>query len=188
LSNAVNNHVEAVEWLLQNGADVENIAEAIEPGIEMTTLSIAAAKNHAAIVELLLRHGANVNASHKGSRALHAAAGQGAVEAMSLLLLHHAAVEPVDDNGDTPLSQASSTQAVRVLLDHGASLYRRGWRGNTVLHHAIQCANLPFVEFLIQRGADIHARNDAGETPLQLAERGGHLVIAQKLREAGARE
>ncbi len=41
---------------------------------------------------------------------------------------------------------------------------------------------------LLDRGANINAKNDDGETALMIAADEGHTVIAQLLRDAGATE
>ena len=42
------------------------------------------------------------------------------------------------------------------------------------------------VEFLVRKGADIHAQNNRGETPLHLASRQGHLSVVEFLVRSGA--
>ena len=43
--------------------------------------------------------------------------------------------------------------------------------GKTLLHQAVSCVNLDDVKFLVENGADINARDSAGETPLGAAVR-----------------
>jgi hypothetical protein len=58
------------------------------------------------------------------------------------------------------------------LLDQGASLSIGNARGNTALHVAAVNTRYPSViQLLLERGADLNARNNAGETPLQYAMR-----------------
>lgn len=54
--------------------------------------------------------------------------------------------------------------------------------GNLV-HYAVTCRHLPFVEALVQRGVSIDVRNIAGLTPLDNAIRLCHLPIVRFLLE-----
>ncbi|CAH0026973.1 unnamed protein product [Clonostachys rhizophaga] len=58
------------------------------------------------------------------------------------------------------------------LLDQGASLSIGNARGNTALHvAAVNTRYASVIQLLLERGADLDARNNAGETPLQYAMR-----------------
>ena len=55
--------------------------------------------------------------------------------------------------------------------------------GNTALHLASTCGNARAVTYLLGDGrSDLEAHNDAGQTPLECAEQGGHTVVAAQLR------
>ncbi|HLK59267.1 MAG TPA: ankyrin repeat domain-containing protein [Chthonomonadaceae bacterium] len=81
------------------------------------------------------------------------------------LLEHGANVDFQDRDGITPLMAATGNlcpKNVRVLLEHGANPNRKDGSGGTALRYAdAECAKL-----LIQNGADIHAIDDNGQTPL----------------------
>lgn len=75
-------------------------------------------------VRLLLMLGAPVNHSTGSGTALHAAAAQGDVKLMKLLLAHGAAVDKEAKFGETPLYEARSNshpEAEKLLLLHGAN-------------------------------------------------------------------
>ncbi len=56
----------------------------------------------------------------------------------------------------------------------------------TLLHKAVDNANLELVRLLLAHGANINARNHLGKTPLSEAITFGHNAIANALIEAGA--
>jgi ankyrin repeat protein len=58
--------------------------------------------------------------------------------------------------------------------------------GNTLLHFAASNDNIPMVQLLIDRGADVNARANDGSTPLFRASFMGHLDIIQLLLDRGA--
>ncbi len=71
--------------------------------------------------------------------------------------------------GITPLMWAAlngQKEAAAILLEKGASPNGRSRDGNTALHAAAFLGRTGLVELLIQKGADIHAVNSAGEQPL----------------------
>lgn len=116
--------------------------------------------------------------------------------------------------GDTPLCYAAKCgqgHLLRLLLAHGADAACRGKGGNTALHAAAlaepetgmphegtpeecerMCRKLlagyaENIRALVAAGADVNAVNDAGETPLDLAEKRGDAELIQALRELGAK-
>lgn len=58
--------------------------------------------------------------------------------------------------------------------------------GDTPLHCAVSCGNIPAVRLLLQAGAQVHARNAHGSAALHTAAELGHTAIAQALLQAGA--
>jgi ankyrin repeat protein len=54
------------------------------------------------------------------------------------------------------------------------------------MHFSTFHGYLEIVKLLLERGADIHAMNDEGETPYQLSLQRGNREIADLLREHGA--
>ena len=61
-----------------------------------------------------------------------------------------------------------STQAARFLLGVGLAAGDADARGNTPLHAAVQLGHAEMIELLFSFGASADARNDAGETPLDM--------------------
>lgn len=114
--------------------------------------------------------------------------------------------------GDTPLCYAAKwgfSDLMRLLLAHGADATVRCRKGNTALHAAALAepeTGMPYegdpeecerrhrellagyaenIRALVAAGADVNAVNDAGETPLDLAEKRGDAELIQVLRELG---
>jgi uncharacterized protein len=58
--------------------------------------------------------------------------------------------------------------------------------GTTALHQAVRNNDLPSVEALIKRGADVKAATRYGITPMNLAAMNGNAAILRKLLDAGA--
>lgn len=70
--------------------------------------------------------------------------------------------------------------------DEVALLNKVDYAGNTAVHLAALGPSPDVLRALLTRGASVHARNWADNTPLFLAERAGNVECARLLREAGA--
>jgi hypothetical protein len=82
--------------------------------------------------------------------------------------------EPSDDIGVTPLHEAAEggwAPIVKRLLNAGASVETKCMGGTTGLHFACTSSNVPeaVVQLLLDRGADIRARDTLKRTPMLLA-------------------
>jgi lysophospholipase len=91
--------------------------------------------------------------------------------------------------------QAGDLRAVAETLDGDAAnsgsnsvglLQRADYAGNTALHLAAIGSNAAVMRELLIRGASVHVRNRANNTPLWLAEEMGNQGCVDLLREAGA--
>lgn len=95
-----------------------------------------------------------------------------------------------DAAGNTPLHAAvwpADLEAVRCLLDHGASVRARNGRGVPVLHEAVRRKRSEMAQLLAGAGApvDDHADDD-GSTALHWAAKGGDAELARLLLRRGA--
>ncbi|KAF9877227.1 hypothetical protein CkaCkLH20_05493 [Colletotrichum karsti] len=94
--------------------------------------------------------------------------------------------------GKSPLFWAvacRNQRLINLLLDHGADPEVKTNRGSgqlTALHKAVEVDNFSAAELLIQRGARLDSRNEANETPLEMAENRRMSDIAQMLRKREA--
>lgn len=98
---------------------------------------------------------------------------------------------PAASNGFTPLMQAASNDAPRIvqsLVRAGADVNGRGTDGRNALHIAADNMHrLEVLETLINLGADLELRDSKGRTPLMIAVENGYTRAAEKLLNAGAK-
>jgi len=127
-------------------------------GEEWTALMCAAARARPDYVEILVENGADVNKVNNdipNETALRAAVVYG-------------------DRGRFAHTREESfisdvRAVVEFLLDRGANVNARGWRGQTVLHRAVVWGVMEVVQLLVDRGADLQVRDRMGETPHDIA-------------------
>jgi len=74
---------------------------------------------------------------------------------------------------------------LQLLLDHGRRVIEGDDHQSTALHYACRNGKAQSAQFLIQNGADIHAKTDAGITPLMCAATNNHAPIVNDLLDAG---
>ena len=187
LLSAVKGHKDIVQLLLSNKADVNAKANNGE-----TPLIFAADRGHRDIAELLLANGAEVNAKNgDGTTPLHIAAFKGHKDVVELLLANKAEVNAKDNDGATPLhlaAQQGRKEVAELLLANKADVNAKANNGMTPLHAAvIGTDNSQFgliyedehpeqfwgekdmTQLLLANGAEVNAKNNAGETPLVFA-------------------
>jgi len=158
-----------------------------------TPFYLAAKHADIELMRLLVAHGADPRRpTDQGVTPLMAAAGLGfwdgespgplngtpeetRLEAVKLTLDLGNDLHAVADFGDTVLAG----DGVELLLRHPYNLLDldpqrdRGdmrWGGSTALHGAAMMGSNTIVQFLIEQGADVNARNAVGWTPLMIAE------------------
>ena len=97
-----------------------------------------------------------------------------------LLLDHGADTEIEDDEGNTPLLAAYSTDEswadydiIKLLLDGGANVNATGILNNTLLHLVMtdECIEdkAPFIDLILSKEPDLQIKNESGQTVLELA-------------------
>ena len=94
-------------------------------------------------------------------------------------------VDPVHRASLRPADEERARQAVRLLVDHGASVTVANQRGFTALHGAAIHDYPSLVRFLVERGARLDVKNDNGQTPLDVA---ADPEMAELLRKLSADE
>jgi len=167
-----------------------------------TPLFWAACMGQAEVVKLLIAQGADVNLKVHGQRtALHRAAQLEDGGIVRLLIAQGADVNAKDNEGRTPLLLAlhsanwlrpegkGGKEVLPFLLAHGAQVnIKDNVRGMTPLMVAASQGHADMAIRLINNGADVNAKNKAGQTALDLAREGNHYEIVELLRKHGAKE
>lgn len=177
-------HAEVATVLMEKGA---NIDAAEKHG--RTALHSAAKQGLAKVATSLLAAGANFEAADvKGVTALHFAADSGDAEIVMALLALGANIGGVDKDGLTALHRAAgegNAEVATVLLANGANIEGVDKEGLTALHWAASEGHGEVVTALLAKGANIEARSRKG-TPLQVARRSRHTLVAEILAVHGA--
>ena len=116
------NHIDVVELLIDNGADINAVSK---NNFMATPLQSALAMGWTDAAKLLIERNANVNCrGDQGGSPLHEAAGNGQIELAKLLLDHGATLNAKDDHGKTPLTIAleyKQTEMAKFLRDRKAT-------------------------------------------------------------------
>jgi len=176
---------------------------------ESTPLMYAAAYGSIDAMKLLLGAGAAVNSKNAfGATALMWCANDFAK--VGLLVEKGADVNARSKQGRTPLviaaAHSGNFEVVKFLVEHGANLSNRKSAAeehaaaapeasglpasrktaSSVLAEAADANDTETLRYLIEKGADVDARNEIGDTPLLLAASYGNVEIVKLLLTKGA--
>ena len=191
---ASGNQTDAIRLLLEMGANLE---AKMDRGI--SPLYSAARAGSADATELLISHGADVMSAGVAWQAwtpLHGTTrlrGE-RVKVAEMLLDAGADVDSSSPwGGFTPLYSTvieADIEKAQLLIDRGADVNHKIsiWQKESLLHTASRRSEIPvdgaiaMIELMAAAGADLHAIDDAGKTPLQVA---AHSACAEKLRQLG---
>lgn len=156
-------YVDVACALLGSGARVTALAEDAR-GCDATPLHVAIDNNHLFVARAVVEAGADVDAAR-------VCGGRTGVTA-----LHLAAVR-------------RNADAVKLLLDSGASPGAQDGDGCTALHIAARGGQLAIVQLLVKHGAPLDSgmasKQSVNQTPLHLAVRFRHHEVARQLIRAG---
>ncbi|KAF7951389.1 hypothetical protein EAE96_006702 [Botrytis aclada] len=187
----MNRHVEVAATLLENGASVT-----IMDANNWTPLHEAAWKSPPIMSEILLDYNADTTAQsafpllnfpdiplddldigNGGCTPLQLAAASGRSDVFEVLKARGASLTSIDAFGFTTIDraiQANSVDIIRSLLNAGVNVDTRGGvRNETPLHRAARQGMTECISYLLEQGADIMARDTAGESAIQIAEAAG---------------
>ncbi|HUP02611.1 MAG TPA: ankyrin repeat domain-containing protein, partial [Bryobacteraceae bacterium] len=178
-----------VKFLLEHGANPNPSAH---PATESSPLIEAASAGDAASLELLLAKGADTKVA--GEPALEMSYNVRCAKCADLLISK--GLSKTDYTVLlTDIAVLGDVHAVRNALDHGADVHAVDPVGRTALMYAAASDRLPLdvVKLLVERGADINARDthklsgDAGLTVLDMASRHGQTPVTAYLAKLGAK-
>lgn len=136
------------------------------------------------LAEMLITEGAKVDEKDNyGDTSLHNAALFSNIEVVKLLLSKGADINAKDKGGGTALlgaigEEKEKEKMAEYLIRNGANVnVKYDENGNTPLHRAVCCNSKRIAELLIEEGADLNAKNNKGETALEIAETRGYKDI-----------
>jgi ankyrin repeat protein len=185
LMAAVQGHCEAVNMLLDKGADVN-----AQGGGYGNALYAASSGDHEAVVKMLLNKGAGVNAQGGVyGNALQAASSGGHEKVVKMLLDKGAKVNAQGGYYGNAIQAASSgghKAVVKMLLDKGADVNTQGGDYGNALQAASDGGHEAVVKMLLDKGAGVNAQSGVYGNALQAASSGGHKVVVKMLLDKGS--
>ena len=182
--------IDVARFLLAQGADM-----AARDDLGFTPLIMAVLSNKPEIAKFLLSQGADINAKdNEGKTAMHwALQNKASSTFVALLAANGANVNAKDDGGLTALHLAalfSQLDALKILVANRADVNAKtSTDGTTPLHWAVQAdhISLPLIQYLIDHGADINAKDKTGSTPMDTAAKNNKGEIVTYLTAHGGR-
>ncbi|MFS0918991.1 ankyrin repeat domain-containing protein [Brevibacillus sp. 179-C 1.1 NHS] len=102
---------------------------------------------------------------------LHGAVMTDDIDLIAYLVAHGADVNAKNDEGITPLHIVLYPEVAEILIAHGADIHASAYDGSTVLHTQVADGEerVDVVEVLLAKGANPNQKNNAGQTPYDIA-------------------
>ena len=167
-----------------------------EQGFIMDAVEATLAQNWERVDEIGADNpGAFVAAHPLGGTAMHAAALAGVGRDCWRVMQYGGDpnANPLGEDGQTPVRLAIDFKDRLRAIDTLATLLGNGGEANppqrgrsSVLHGAAATGNLVMIRLVLRKGGDPELRDEAGRTPLQVAEDLGHSEAAALLRDHGS--
>jgi len=179
-------HVGRVRRALEDDAAATAVNE-----FGRTPLMLAMGKRNWEIVRMLLNRGADPNSSYNDQALLYAVVRAGEVELAERLIEAGADPNSTNRNNWTCLQEAArrgNVEMLRTLLSAPGILIDYSGEEDywPPLHQAAHHRHLDAVKVLVEHGAQVDVRNQAGATPLIIAVRAQERPIVDYLLEYGA--
>jgi ankyrin repeat protein len=185
---AVAGHLEAVNVLLQNGANVTNTFG----HLKSTLLHDVAGRGHVHILQRIIIYFEDSNVRDSLQRtAMHLAATFGHVEIGQVLVAHGADINAKRAGDVTPLHLAAASGRmlfVEFLLHQGCDILSISQSCSTPLHFASENGHANILKLLVEFGFDVNAENADGYTPLTWSVSSDNLENTKYLCWKGANE
>ena len=182
---AVNGRLDEVRKILDDGVAIDSRRGNQEPALQLVVGSCR--NNRVPMTTLLISEDANVNAKGYHDRsALSQAVVRLAHETSTVALNPAGRFEPNSEGeayiGELRESIPESVAIVQLLLDEKADPNNADANGMTPLHEAAAGGLSAVARWLIDAGADIKARNNRGDTPLDIAKSFRHRNVIEILK------
>ncbi len=163
-------NIDAVKKHLDAGVDIH----VLDKKYGFAPLHYAADGGHKEIVELLLAKGADVNQRDKIGKTPTAWAMRYGHKEVTAILRKHGGKTGIELAPKTNIWNAvaaNNIEFIKELLISGGDVNaKESARGGRPLHAAGMFGHKGCAEFLIAKGADVNAKDNDGETPLDYAE------------------
>lgn len=182
--------IEIAQFLVSQGADIHVKNENDETPLHHT----ACVDGNLEVAKYLVSLGADVHAKAKdGSIPLHLAAREGRIEITQYLVSEGADVNAKDEFGNTPLHDAilnfNALATKFYLFEEGEYVNEKVKNNFTSFYRTgVKDGNIDVIKFLVSQGADVHAKNAKGETPLHYwaVRYGGNVEVGEFFISKGA--
>ncbi|XP_015428606.1 PREDICTED: transient receptor potential channel pyrexia [Dufourea novaeangliae] len=178
---AFSNSLEAVQYLLTNGADMNTKGT-------HTPFHYAAFGNAFKVAQYFLQLGISQESPLAEETVLHAAARSNALNVLKLLAPGNPTLDHLDCNGYGAIHHVADRDdsgCLLVLLDAGCQLDTMTKKGDTALHLAAEASCAENVDLLVERGANVRLKNHRGQTALHIASRSHSLECVEVLLKKG---
>ncbi|WP_245970094.1 ankyrin repeat domain-containing protein [Wolbachia endosymbiont of Bemisia tabaci] len=180
---ATNGNVEAVELLINYGAEVN-----YKDAWGWTPFNCAAEKDNIEVMNCLIAHGANIetNDPQKILLSIHPYNYLEAVNTIIKLEIWKDVMKLIEIENLLYAARFGNIQMLYNLLALGVNVNAHNSLRSTALIEAAKYNHSEVVEILISRGADVNAQDDLGASPLSYAVARRHWIVVMILLCYGA--